>query len=188
MDNNFLKQLLREKRVFPLVGEINKNTAEELRGNIAVASLVDPQKEIYIVFDSGGGNIEPSLHTYDLIKSVSNPVIGIVNGRCHSSALTIYCACTKRLSLPHSSFFFHAIETGANMKSTDDEEMAMIEFKKVQKYFIESTTNVYVKNFNLAKEKVNELCLIGEKYRRYLTTTEAKELGVVQEIIEKLPF
>jgi len=99
MDNNFLKQLLREKRVFPLVGEINKNTAEELRDNIVVSSLADPQKEIYLLIDSFGGELEPSLYTHDLIKSVPNPVVGIVNGRCHSAALVVYAACTKRLSI-----------------------------------------------------------------------------------------
>jgi len=90
--------------------------------------------------------------------------------------------------MQHSEFFFHAIRNSFNIKSTDDEEEMIADLKKGCVYYFKSTINIYSKNFNLTTEKVKELCAIGEKSRRNLTTSEAKELGVVHEIIEKLPF
>ncbi|KKQ35418.1 MAG: ATP-dependent Clp protease proteolytic subunit [Candidatus Nomurabacteria bacterium GW2011_GWB1_37_5] len=187
MERNDALRLLQEKRIFP-VGNIDQKLADELRAGILLMAISDPKKEIHLIIDSTGGSVNAALSVYDFIRGISVPIIGIVNGRCHSSALIIYACCTRRLCLPNCLFLFHAIASGNEIKSTNDVVLSAQMLVKRNKRIINDVNNIYSDNFGINKNELKKMEVMGELYEKKLFSDEAKKLGIVHEIIDKFPF
>ena len=170
-------RLLNERIIF-LGEEVNEHTA-----NIVVAQLLhlayeDPKKDIKLYINSPGGTVYDGMAIYDTIQYIKPDVMTIGIGLQASMGSFLLSSGTKgkRVALPNSRIMIHQPSSGTQGKITDQE--------------ITLRESIYLKNrLNeiLAKNTGQKLSKIEKDMDRdfWMSAEEAKEYGIIDEIIEK---
>jgi len=167
---NFIK-----RRILILSGEIDEDKSKILRGFI-YALNERPKKEIILYIDSIGGDVEPGLWLYDTIRLSLAPIKGIVNGRASSMAALVLQACQKRVAMEHSQLLLHAIRShGIPMEDEDKINEEIEKSREIQ----ERVHKILVTRTGRSFEEIKAL----EKKDKYISAKEAKEFGLIDEII-----
>ena len=168
-------KLLQERIIF-LGFPINDEVA-----NIVVAQLLylesqDPEKDINLYINSPGGSISAGLAIYDTMQYIKSKVSTICIGMAASMGAVLLAGGEKgkRFSLPNSRIMIHQPWGGVKGTAKD----------------IEITANEILKSKkllnNILKEKTGQTLRKIEKDTDrdyYMSATEAKEYGIVDEII-----
>jgi ATP-dependent protease ClpP protease subunit len=184
-------QRLLKMGIIPIDFWFEDHNVEETRQNIITSMLEYGHKKIYLVIDSGGGNTNSAFKLYDFLTGLSSvEIIGIVNGKCMSAAILILAACSKRFSFKHSTFLLHGITLKNTAINALAENLESV-FTKVMEDFkttYSNYENIVLDKFPIQKEKYRELSEDGKNFDRRFLAAQAKELGIIDEIIEKFPF
>ncbi len=169
-------RLLKERIIF-LGGPINDTVA-----NIVIAQLLfleheDPKKEIKLYLTSPGGSVTAGLAIYDAIQYVKPEVSTICVGMAASMGAILLGAGSKgkRLALPNSEILLHQVMGGAEGQAIEVEITA----RQILKIKVRL-------NQILAKHTGQSVSKIEKDSDRdfYLTAEEAKEYGLIDEIIK----
>jgi ATP-dependent Clp protease protease subunit len=172
-----LEERLAEERIVFLWGEINPGTAGSLIMRLLELQSKSPGREIHLYINSPGGSVDDTLAIYDTIKFLACDVATYCVGQAASGAAIILSAGAKgkRYALPHSKIMIHQPWGGVTGQAADI---------KIQAEEILKAKNVL--NIILAEQTGRTTEQIAEETERdrYMTPTEAKEYGVVDEIIE----
>jgi len=172
-----LDDLLLENRIVFLIGEISYARAAEV---IMKMLYLDNQKrnnEISLYVNSPGGSVDDTMAVYDTMQFVSSPISTFCIGRAQSGAAVILAAGTKgkRYALPHAKIMLHQPWGGVYGQASDIKIQAE-EILKAKKMISELLS----KHSGQAVEKI-----ISETERdRYMTAEEAKEYGLIDEVLE----
>ncbi len=105
MDRGLMEKMAR-KRVLLISGEITSQDLGDIRLKL-INLCEDSSEPVLIIIDSIGGDLEEVWGFCDTIPMLSNTVIGLVIGKCYSSAFVILQACDIRLATPNSIFRPH---------------------------------------------------------------------------------
>ncbi len=169
-------RLLKERIIF-LGGGINDAIA-----NIVIAQLLfleheDPKKEIKLYINSPGGSVTAGLAIYDAIQYVKPEVSTICIGLAASMGAVLLGAGAKgkRLALPNSEILLHQIMGGA--------EGQAVEIDITARQILKLKTRL---NQIIARHTGQSLNKIEKDTDRdfYLNAEEAKEYGLIDEIIK----
>ena len=138
----------------------------------------DPKKDIWLYINSPGGSITAGMAIYDTMQLIEPDVATVGLGMCASMGQFLLSSGTKgkRLMLPNARVLIHqpAIDQGFG-KATEIEIQAK-EMLRMREWLEET----------LAKHTGQDV----EKIRRdievdtFLTAPEAKEYGIVDEVLE----
>ncbi|TYV96531.1 ATP-dependent Clp protease proteolytic subunit [Listeria monocytogenes] len=174
---NILTQKLIDTRTVLIYGEINQELAEDVSKQLLLLESIsnDP---ITIFINSQGGHVEAGDTIHDMIKLFIKPTVKVVGtGWVASAGITIYLAAEKenRFSLPNTRYMIHQPAGGVQGQSTEIE----IEAKEIIRM----------------RERINRLIAeaTGQSYEQiskdtdrnfWLSVNEAKDYGIVSEIIE----
>jgi ATP-dependent Clp protease, protease subunit len=117
---DIFSRLLRD-RIIMINGEINDNVAGTVIAQLLLLASEDPEKDIHLYIDSGGGVVSSGLAIYDTIQYVKPDVSTICMGMCASMAALLLTAGTKgkRYALPHSRILIHQPMGGVSGQATD---------------------------------------------------------------------
>jgi ATP-dependent Clp protease, protease subunit len=168
-------RLLKDRIVF-LGTPIDDNV-----GNLIMAQLLhleseDPDKDISLYINSPGGDVSALLAIYDTMQYIKPDVSTIVMGLAASAAAVLLLAGQKgkRYALPHSRVLLHQPHGGAQGQAVDIEIQAreIIRLRKLLDSIIATHTGQTLEKV----EKDTDRDFI-------LTADEAKEYGVIDEII-----
>ncbi len=168
-------RLLKDRIVF-LGTPIDDNV-----GNLIMAQLLhleseDPDKDISLYINSPGGDVSALLAISDTMQYIKPDVSTIVMGLAASAAAVLLLAGApgKRYALPHSRVLLHQPHGGAQGQAVDIE----IQAKEITRYR-QLLERLIAEHTGQALEKVAK-----DTDRDYiLTAEEAKEYGVIDEII-----
>jgi ATP-dependent Clp protease protease subunit len=168
-------RLLKERIVF-LGTPIDDNV-----GNLIMAQLLhleseDPDKDINLYINSPGGDITALFAIYDTMQYIKPDVSTIVMGQAASAAAVLLLAGArgKRFALPHSRVLLHQPHGGAQGQAVDIE----IQAREIIRYR-ELLDQLIAEHTGQPLEKVGK-----DTDRDFiLTAEEAKEYGVIDEII-----
>ncbi len=132
------------------------------------------RRPIILYLDTPGGEVTAGMKLIDVIQASQTPVHIVNLGTCYSMGFLIYIVGHKRFASKNATFLMHdgSIDIGGSTSKTRD----YIAFNDI----IESRTKeLVVSSTSITPE------LYDEKYRRewYMFADEAKELGVVDEIL-----
>ena len=168
-------RLLKDRIVF-LGGPITDTVANAVIAQLLFLEHEDPKKDIKIYVNTPGGSVTAGLAIYDAMQYVKNPVSTICVGMAASMGAVLLGAGKKgkRLALPNSEILLHQVMGGAEGQAIE----------------IEITARHIVK----IKDKLNQILVkhTGQKLDKierdtdrdfYLTAAEAKEYGLIDEII-----
>jgi ATP-dependent Clp protease, protease subunit len=149
--------------------------------NIVTAQLLflestDRTKDIQMYINSPGGSVYAGLGMYDTMQFVTPDIATICTGMAASMAAVLMSAGSKgkRTALKHSRVMLHQPSGGAGGQASDI-EITVNEVKKLKNELYE----VLAYHTGQPIEKVAQDC--SRDY--WLTATEAKEYGLVDEVL-----
>ena len=114
-----------------LSGEVNKELADKIGGQLFVLEADDEQKTIYMYIDSPGGDVDAGFAIFDMIRFIKAPVVLIGMGLIASAAALILLAVDSesRVGLANSRYLIHQPSSGMRGVATDIE----IHAKEIEK-------------------------------------------------------
>ena len=172
-------RLLKERVIF-VVGPV-----EDYMANLIVAQLLfleseNPEKDIALYINSPGGSVSAGLAIYDTMQFIKPDVSTICVGLAASMGAVLLAggAAQKRYSLPNSKIMIHQVLGGARGQATDIEIHARDILRTKDQM-----------NRILAERTGQPLDKVKADTERdyFLTADEAKDYGLVDQVIAKRP-
>ncbi len=169
-------RLLKERIVF-LGGPIDDPLANTIIAQLLFLEHQDPKKDILLYINSPGGSVTSTLAIYDTIQYVKCDVSSLCLGMAASGAAVILAAGKKgkRFALPNAELLLHQVMGEAGGQASEI-EIAAKQILRVKKQL----------NQILAKHTGQPITKISKEIDRdfWLTPEEAKEYGIIDEIIK----
>jgi ATP-dependent Clp protease protease subunit len=175
-----LEERLAEERIVFLWGEIGPHTAGGLIMRLLELQAKAPERDINLYINSPGGSVDDTLAIYDTMQFLSCNVATYCVGQAASGAAMILAAGTKgkRYALPHSKVMIHQPWGGVTGQASDIAIQAE-EILKAKRML----------NELLAKHTGRGVDMIEQETERdrYMSPTEARDYGIVDEIVQTQP-
>ena len=156
---------------------------DDMIANLVIAQMIflegeDPDRDINLYIHSPGGSVTAGLAIYDTMQFVKPNVATLCMGQAASMGAILLCAGTKgkRSVLPNSRIMIHQPWGGTQGQTTDIEiyTREMIKMKDALNYILAKHTG-----------QPMEQILKDTDRNYFLSAEEAKEYGLVDEIIDK---
>lgn len=170
-------RLLQDRIIF-LTGEI-----DDAMSNIIISELLYldniNHENIYLYINSPGGAITSGMGIYDTMRFIESKVITIGVGMCASMAAFLLSSGDERYVLPNAEVMIHQPLGGAQGQATDIKIAAerIIKLK-------EKLNKILANNTHQSLEKIYE----DTERDNFLSAIEAKEYGLIDDIIKKNEF
>ena len=172
---------LLEDRIIFLADQVDNATSSLVVAQMLFLEAKDPDKDIQFYIDSPGGSITAGMAIYDTMQYIKCDVSTICIGMAASMGAFLLSAGTKgkRFALPNSEIMIHQpLISGGGLsgQATD--------------------VDIYARHLMKTKEKMNRILAekTGQPYEKvcadterdnFMTALEAKEYGLVDEVIER---
>jgi ATP-dependent Clp protease protease subunit len=168
-------KLLKEHIIF-LGTPIDDTIANLLCAQLLHLESENPDKDINVYINSPGGDITALFAIYDTMQYVKPDITTICFGQAASAAAVLLASGTKgkRLALPHARVLLHQPYASGGGQATDIE----IQAKEILR-MRDLLEDILSDHTGQPKEKVNR-----DTDRDFvLSATEAKEYGIIDEVI-----
>lgn len=139
--------------------------------------IVDyPSYEPYlnIMFTTQGGSVYDAFRMYDSINNFSIPITMYASGLVASSGIIVLLAGHKRYAYKHAQFLYHQIS--GSVKGTQQQIKGHYHHSKTVSGHIQE---LIVNNTKLTYDELKEM----EKEEHWFDSEEAKEYGIVEDIV-----
>jgi len=169
-------RLLKERIIF-LVGPINDVVANSTIAQMLFLASQNPNKDIQLYINTPGGSVTAGLAIYDTMQYVKCPISTVCIGLAGSMGATLLAAGEKgkRFALPNAEILLHQVAGGVTG--------AAIEIEITAKQIIkikEKLNKILAKHTGQPLEKVER----DTDRDFYLSADEAKEYGIIDEVIK----
>ena len=170
-------RLLKE-RIICLMGPIDDTLSSLVIAQLLFLQSESSKKPIHMYINSPGGVVTAGLAIYDTMQYILPPIATWCVGQACSMASLLLTAGSPsmRYSLPNSRVMIHQPHGQAHGQATDIQIQAE-EILKLKKLI----NNLYVKHTGLKLETI-ETYMERDKY---LSPLEAKDLGLIDNILSK---
>jgi ATP-dependent Clp protease protease subunit len=142
--------------------------------------MEDSKKDIHMYINSPGGSITAGMAIYDTMKFMSCGLVTYCIGQAASMAMVLLTAGTKgkRYALPNSRVMIHQ-PSGQATGQTSDISIAAKEILRWKK----NLTGILAECTSQPIEKIEK----DSDRDFFMSAADAKEYGIVDEVIEKKP-
>ena len=172
-------RLLKERIIF-LTGQVYDGVASLICAQLLFLESENPNKDISFYINSPGGVVSAGLAIYDTMQYIRSPVSTVCVGMAASmgSLLLTAGAKGKRFALPNSQVMIHQPSGGAQGQATD----IAIQAREILKTR-ERLNAMYVHHTGQTLEEIEK----NMERDTYLTATEARDFGLVDEVVDSRP-
>jgi ATP-dependent Clp protease protease subunit len=176
-----LKEKLFKTRQLVICSEINQEVAKKFTQEILALEAEDDKKDITLFINSQGGHVEAGDTIHDLIKFVKPTVKVIGTGWVASAGTHIYLAAKKenRYCLPNTRFLIHQ-PLGGTRGSASDIHIQAEQIIKMRERLAKVISDATGTKISKVREDIDR--------DYWMTTEEAKDYGIVSEVIETRKF
>jgi len=176
-----LGDLLLENRIIFLQGEIRDDNAMSLVMQLLYLQSENRRKDIHFYINSPGGSVSATLAVYDTMQILSCKVNTYCVGLAASGAAILLAGGTKgkRYALPHAKIMIHQ-PFGAVGGQVSDIEIQAQEILKTR----ETLNRMLAEHTGQPVERVAK----DTDRDYYMTAIDAKEYGVVDDVLDKPPM
>ena len=154
--------------------------ANSIIAQLLFLQMEDPKKDIHVYINSPGGSVSDGMAIYDTLNFMQCDIVTYCIGMTASMSTVLLSAGTpgKRYALPNSRVMIHQPSGGAGGQ-TSDISIAAKEILRWRKTI----------NDILSKHSGKEVEQIEKDSDRdyYMTADEAKDYGLVDEVISQKP-
>ena len=173
-----LDDMLLDNRIVFLIGEISYSRAAEVIMKMLYLDNLKRNSEISLYINSPGGSVDDTMGIYDTIRFVGSPVATYCIGRAQSGAAVILAAGKKgsRYALPHAKVMLHQPWGGVSGQAADIKIQAeeILKAKTMINEILSMHTGQPVEKIQAETER-----------DRYMTADEAKEYGLIDEVLHE---
>ncbi len=168
-------RLLKDRIIF-LGTAIDDHVANLVIAQLLFLQMDDPKKDINIYINSPGGSVTAGLAIYDTMQFVTCDVNTYCLGMAASMGAVLLAAGTKgkRYALPNSDIMIHQVSGGAQGTASDVERTVEYMFR-LKKRLI----RILAEHSGKKEEQVK----IDSDRDYYLTAAEAKDYGIVDQVV-----
>jgi ATP-dependent Clp protease protease subunit len=172
-------RLLKDRIVF-LGTQVEDYVASLIIAQLLFLEAEDPERDIFLYINSPGGSVSAGLAIYDTMQYVKPDVVTICMGMAASMGALLLAAGApgKRSALPNSRIMIHQPLGGSQGQASDIE--------------------IYAKEILTLRERLNAILAKHTKRpieqiqrdtdrNNFMSAAEAKEYGLVDEVIDKRP-
>ena len=172
-------RLLKDRIVF-LGTPIEDHVSSLIIAQLLFLEAEDPERDIFLYINSPGGSVTAGLAIYDTMQYIKPSVVTICMGMAASMGAILLTAGTKgkRSALPNSRIMIHQPLGGTQGQAADVE--------------------IYAREILSTRERLNQILVkhTGQTIERidkdtdrnyFLSAQEAKDYGLVDEVIDKRP-
>lgn len=171
-----IDELLLENRVVFLFGEINQASAARITMQMLYLENQKKGQDINFYINSPGGSLDDTLCIYDTMRFLSSKVATFCVGRAYSGGAVLLASGEKgkRFMLPHSKVMIHQPYGGVYGQAAD------IKIQAEQIIKSKRTLNeILARHCGQPVERIQ----VDSERDKYFTAAEAKEYGLVDEIL-----
>ena len=169
-------RLLKDRIVF-IGTPIDDTIANLVIAQLLFLEMEDPKKDINLYINSPGGVVTGGMAVYDTINLLSCDVVTYCVGMAASMATVLLAAGTpgKRYALPNSRVMIHQPSGGAGGQTSD----ITIAAREINRWK-QTLNQVIAKHTGKTEDQVEK----DSDRDYYMTAEEAKEYGIVDNVIE----
>ena len=172
-------RLLKERVIF-LVGPVNDQTANLVVAQLLFLESENPDKDISFYINSPGGSVTAGMAIYDTMQFIKPDVSTLCTGMAASMGAFLLAAGAKgkRFTLPNSRVMIHQPSGGAQGQASDIEIHAR-DILKTR----DQLNRILADRTGQTIEKIER----DTERDYFMFADEAKEYGVVDQVISKRP-
>lgn len=167
-----------EDRIIFLGVQVDDSSADDIMAQLLVLESQDPNRDVMMYINSPGGSMTAMTAIYDTMQYIKPDVQTVCLGQAASAAAILLAAGTKgkRLMLPNARVLIHQPAMGQDFGKATEIEIQAKEMLRLRTWLEET----------LAKHTGQDV----EKIRKdievdtILTAPQAKEYGIVDEVLE----
>ncbi|RLA94450.1 MAG: ATP-dependent Clp endopeptidase proteolytic subunit ClpP [Deltaproteobacteria bacterium] len=172
-------RLLKDRIIF-LGTPIDDSIANLIIAQMLFLESEDPDKDLYLYINTPGGIVTAGLAIYDTMQYIRPDVCTICLGQAASMGALLLAAGApgKRYALPHSRILIHQLLGGVQGQATDID----IHAREILRMRNE-IDKIFTKHTHQPLEKIQK----DTERDFFMTGDQAKEYGIVDEVIERNP-
>jgi len=176
---DIFSRLLRDRIVF-LGSAIDDHVANLVVAQLLYLQFEDSRADIHLYINSPGGSVASGLAIYDTMQYVTCDVATYCIGQASSMAAVLLAAGTpgKRYALPNSRVMIHQPMAGAEGPATEIQIHAR-EILRIRRRLNE----ILIKHTGQSLEKIEQ----DTDRDKFMSAEEAKDYGIVDQIIQSIP-
>ncbi|WP_374304646.1 ATP-dependent Clp endopeptidase proteolytic subunit ClpP [Ferrovibrio sp.] len=172
-------RLLKERIIF-LVGPVNDAVAALVTAQLLFLEAENPNKEISFYINSPGGLVTSGMAIYDTMQYIRPKIATLCIGQAASMGSLLLAAGEKgmRYALPNARVMIHQPSGGFQGQAADIEIHA--------REILDMRARL---NGIYARHTGKDIAVIEEAMERdrFMTPAEAKEFGLVDEVVDRRP-
>lgn len=173
---DIFSRLLKERIIF-LTGQVNDEVSSLVCAQLLFLESENPKKDIFLYINSPGGVVTSGMAMYDTMRYISCDVSTLCIGQACSMGSFLLAGGTKgkRFSLPNSQIMIHQPSGGAQGQAADIEIQAklILDLRRRLNLIYAENTGQPIEVIEKAMDRDN-----------FMTPTEAKEFGLIDEIVK----
>jgi ATP-dependent Clp protease protease subunit len=177
-DDRLAAQLLGQ-RIVLLGTQVDEVSANRVCSQLLILSAEDPRTDISLYINSPGGSVYAGLAIYDTMRLIPNDVSTLAMGFAASMGQFLLCGGTpgKRYALPNARIMMHQGSAGIGGTTADIEIQAenLEHTKRTMERLIAEHTG----------QSPETISRDGDR-DRWFTAEEAREYGMVDQVVESL--
>ena len=170
-------KLLSQRKVF-IEGEIDAEAACDFIKKIMLLTAENPAKEIDVLINSPGGEINSGLAIYDVIQSSKTPIRIFCIGRAYSMAAVLFASGNHgRYMLPHSELMLHEPLLGNHVRGNSSS------IKSISDSLISTKiklNQILSKHTGKSEEEVEK----ASSFDHYFDPEESIKFGLCDQIVD----
>ena len=172
-------RLMMDRIIFLGTG-IDDYVANSIIAQLLFLQMEDPKKDIHVYINSPGGSVSDGMAIYDTLNFMECDIVTYCIGMAASMSTVLLAAGTpgKRFALPNSRVMIHQPSGGAGGQTSD----ISIAAKEILRW--RQTINEILSEHS---GKTIEQLEKDSDRDYYMSANEAKEYGLVDEVISKKP-
>ena len=173
-------RLLKDRIIF-LGTAIDDNVANVVVAQMLYLEAEDPDKEIFFYLNSPGGHVSSGMAIYDTMQYIKPPISTVCMGQAASMAAILLAAGErgKRFALPHSRILIHQPLGGFQGQATD------IDIQAREILRLKDELNKILSD--LTQQPLEKIKNDTER-DYFMTSAQAKEYGLIDEIVIRKPM
>ena len=159
---------------------VNDYVANVIQAQLLFLESTDPKRDVQMFINSPGGSVIAGLGIYDTMQYVAPDIGTICTGLAASMGAVLLSAGSKgkRTALPHARVMIHQ-PSGGMQGQFSDMEISYQLIKSMRKELYDILANHTGQSY----EKVEDDC----DRDNWMTANEAKEYGLVDEVLDRAP-
>jgi len=171
---DIFSRLLKDRIIF-ITDMIEDNMANLIIAQLLFLDSEDPEKDIHVYINSGGGVVTAGLAIYDTMQYLRSPINTVCIGQAASMAAVLLAAGApgKRFALPNSRIMIHQGGGGFRGNTPD----VMIQVKELET-LVDKLTRITAHHTGQTPEKVRH----DSERDRFMSAEEAKAYGLIDDV------